>query len=186
MILKKINLFDITAVTLIGAILSYALLFRDISTFAYILGGIISALLLNYIPDSKAFIKILLCIAMPLTALILSENTFHLSLTYLVGLNFATLYFQIKHFETSFFNNHLINIIVIGSLIFIDALSKFRGFNKLELENISLTIIGIVIFNLIVFSLSAIFYSTTVDKLKKQQIEAVKTLKVFFPLMILI
>lgn len=183
--LKDLYLLDILFIFLVGIVLSYALLFRDIQSFIYITAGIITSIVLNFIPDKKALIKILLTITIPIAVAVLNQNTFHLSLTYLVGLNFGTLYFQIKYFEDKFFNNHLINIALISNLIFINALSKFRGFNKLEIDNVSLTIILVILFNLIVFLIAAGFYKLLIDKLKAQSAESIKIIKSFFPLVLL-
>ena len=183
--LKQFYSLDTVFIFLVGIVLSYALLFRDLQSFIYIAAGIVTSIVLNFIPDKKALIKILLTITIPIAVAVLNKNIFHLSLTYLVGLNFGTLYFQIKHFEDKFFNNHLINIVIIANLIFDNALSKFRGFNKLELENVSLTVMIVIIFNLAIFVLSAGFYKLLIDKLKKQSAESIKIIKSFFPLILL-
>jgi hypothetical protein len=185
-VLSQIPFLDTLFIIIVGGVLSYELLFRDLQTFIYLSAGLLTALVLNFIPEKKGLVKTLLCITAPIAVVVLNQNTFHLSLTYLVGINFATLYFQIKHFEDKFFNNHLINIILISNLIFLDSLSKFRGFNKLDIENVSLSIIAAIIFNLIVFVACAMFNMVAINNLKKHSEESIRALKVFFPLIILI
>jgi hypothetical protein len=183
--IKRIPL-DIIMIALIGLILSYSLVLSGYEAFIYLAAGLFSSALLHYIPDKNAVLKTILSIIIPIGVIIIGKNELQLCLIFLAGINFSTLYFQLKFFEEKFLNSHFINIILISNLIFIEALSKFRGFNKLQVQDIYFSILILVGLNFLVFLLSSGLYKITLNHFKKRSEETVKALKTFFPLMILI
>ena len=77
--LKQFYSLDTVFIFLVGIVLSYALLFRDLQSFIYIAAGIVTSIVLNFIPDKKALIKILLTITIPIAVAVLNKNIFQIS-----------------------------------------------------------------------------------------------------------
>lgn len=79
---------------------------------------------------------------------------------YLIGANLAYLYLQFQREDDSnqnIFGVGILNTILLSSLVFQSSIEKFRGFNKLVLQETTFTILLIVLIPLAIYFLLKIF-----------------------------
>ena len=151
----KILRWELLSVALIPLVFYYFFQFNNLYTLiAFLLGALSLYFLLN-----KNSLTIYFAILSGILIYFFKYDLVFLP-AYLIGANLAYLYIYFSHKSKSnskIIEMNLLNAVLLTSLVFQSSIEKFRGFNKLVLQETSFTVLIIILIPIAIYFLLKIF-----------------------------
>lgn len=139
--LKKVFNIHLAAIILLPVLVHYIFGFTIISSAIALFAALFAYFSLKHKRD---YIYMLLAALLAGIAYFVTWNNIadlNIIAAIIIGMNLAVLYFKSQNIETKHKGEiNLLNIVLLASLVFSTAIQKFRGFNKIYIEDINLSV----------------------------------------------
>jgi len=154
---KKILNIDTFSIAIIFAIFYFLFSFNLFTLISAAIGGVATLFVIHkFSKSSKSKNSAFAIISIIVIYFFYKTPSFIGS--FLIGATFISYYFQIKNPEKNM-NNSFMNAICLSGIIFASGIEKFRGFNKLEIVDIQITIPLIILIGLAMFFILSLIKS---------------------------
>ena len=170
--------FDFIGMALITGLIYYVFSLSTFHIFPIFLGVLSTIIFAKYISKNDKRYQIWQAITGVILVSFFAKSTTNIAL-FLVGANMAGLYIYLKK-EAHYLDLAVLNITVLSEITLLSGIQKFRGFNKLNVSDINMTIPLIVMITIFIYLLLGIVKTSSINVFKKIQTNAIPIVSFIF------